>query len=160
MLNLIQQYAAELIASLAVIVSVAANWRAVRAERKIDIAQSATRRADMLVELERKNAAVGKLALISARKLLLIQQNPGLEGLAASESERLKNNLELMKEFKACEETQRNIAEKAGCGANVDLYHQAFADVKRLRVSLEAEVEKEASVFESLADQVSHRVSR
>ena len=155
MLNLIQQYATEAIASLALIVSVEASWRVNRAERRIDAAQSAARRTDMLVEVELKNAAVGKLALICSRKLLLIQKNPALASLTISESGRLTNNLELMQEFKASEETQRKIAEEAGGGGSIDHYYQAFADVKRLRVSLEAEIEKEISVYESLADQAS-----
>lgn len=152
MIDVLRQYASEFIAGLAVILSVVANWRFVRAEKAATKAQKAVRRMDMLVEVERKNAAVGKLALVTAQKILLLQRHPSLVPSSEGELERLRNNLDMLQEFKQSEEEQRQIAEAAGGGNDVELHSKALTDVYRLRVRLEAEVEKETHVYSQLLE--------
>lgn len=154
MLNFIQQNAAEFIAGLAVILSAVANWRAVLAERKVSLIRQTVLRTDMLVEVELKNAAVGKLALITARKILLLHRSPSLSSYLPGEIERLESNLKLLQEFKSQENTQRHLSEQPGVGRNIDLFQQTLADTKRLRVSLEADIEKETIVYQELVEQV------
>lgn len=152
MIEIIQQYAAELIAGLAVILSAAANWRAARAKKALEQTRKAIRRMDLLVEIERKNAAVGRLALVTAQKILLLQQHPTLVSNPDNELDRLRNNLALLQEFKEGEEEQRKISEAASGGRDIDLHHKALTDIQRLRVNLEADVEKEISVYRELLD--------
>lgn len=154
MIEIIQQYAAELIAGLAVILSATANWRTVRVEKTVEKSQRAIRRMDMLVEVERKNAAVGKLALVTAQKILLLQQHSTLVSNSDNEMDRLRNNLALLQEFKEGEDEQRKISEAAGGGNNIDLYHKALTDIQRLRVHLEADVEKETNVYRELLEKL------
>ena len=152
MIEIIQQYAAELIAGLAVILSAAANWRVVRAEKAAEEIQKAMRRMDMLIEVERKNAAVGNLALVTAQKILLIQQQSTLVSNPDSEVDRLRNNLALLQEFKEGEEEQRQISEAADGGDDIDRHSKTLTDIQRLRVRLEADVEKETNVYRGLLE--------
>lgn len=151
-IEIIQQHAAELIAGLSAILSAAANWRVVRVEKTAGKAQKAMRRMDMLVEVERKNAAVGKLALVTAQKILLLQQHPNLVSDPDHEVDRLSNNMALLHEFKEGEEKQRRISEAEGCGDDIDLHSKAITDIQRLRVHLEADIEKETNVYRELLD--------
>lgn len=152
MIGIIQQYAAEFIAGLAVILSAAANLRVVRAEKMAAKAQKAVRRMDMLVEIERKNAAVGRLALVTTQKILLLQECPELVNDPGRELDRLRNNLDLLQELKNGEEEQRQIAEAANVGNDTDLHSRALTDVQRLRVRLETDVEKETNVYRELLE--------
>ncbi len=104
----------------------------------------------MLVEIEKKNAAVGQLILISAKKLLLLQRCPQIYTRVDDEMMRLRNNIDFLNELKGQEKYQRDIAEAAGGGDDVALHHQAFADTRRLRVRLEADIEKETAYYEEL----------
>ena len=85
MIQFLQQYAAEFIACLAVLASVIANSRAERANRRAaraqeqsEIAAKAARRTEMLVEIERKNAVVAKLAFITTQRIPSLQENPSI----------------------------------------------------------------------------------
>lgn len=153
MIDIVQQYASEFIAGLAVILSAVANWRVVRAEKVASKAQKAMRRMDILVEIERKNAAVGKLALITAQKILLLQQHPHVIQSPEEEISRLRNNLDLLQKFKDSEEEQRRISEAAGGGNDIELHSKALTDVQRLRVRIEADVEKEIHVYKELLEE-------
>ncbi len=108
---------------------------------------------DMLVEIERKNAAVGKLALIAAQKILLLQQHPHVIKSPDEEISRLRNNLDLLQKFKDSEEEQRRICEAAGGGNDIELHSKALTDVQRLRVRIEADVEKEIRVYKELLEE-------
>ena len=147
MIDIIKQFSSELIAGLAVILSAVANRRVVRAEREAAKAQKAIRRMDLLVEIERKNAAVGKLALLATQQILLIQKYPHLESFPEAEINRLRNNLDLMKEFQEGEELQRRIHEAIDGGGDIETYSKTLTDVQRLRVRIEAEVEKETQIY-------------
>lgn len=157
LIQFVQQYAAELIAILAIIVAMLANKesrraneRADRLTQELEIVGKAERRTAMLVEVERKNAATAKLALITARKILLLQQYPDLASKHAVEYGRLKNNLELLQDFKNGEEKQRLLAEATDGGADIHLHQETLTDIQRLRIHLEANVEMETSVYEAL----------
>ncbi|WP_029408140.1 hypothetical protein [Thiomicrorhabdus sp. Milos-T2] len=152
MVEIVQEYAAEFIAALAVILSAAANWRAARAERAAEKVEKAMRRMDILVEIERKNAVVGKLALVTAQKIMLLQQYPQLVDSSEKEIYRLRNNLLLLQNYKETEEEQRRIAEAVGGGASIELHSEAQTDIHRLRVRMEADVEKETRVYTELLD--------
>jgi hypothetical protein len=151
-----QQYTSELIAAFAVILAVVANWRVVQAEKMVRTLQRSERRTDMLVEIEQKNAAVGKLALITAQKIMLLQRFPKLLPFTDDEIKRLRTNLDVLSELKNQEDEQRKIAEAAGGGSDVTMHHQALADVRRLRVRLEADVEKETTHYGQMLEDVRH----
>lgn len=147
------QHAAVFIAGLAVILSAVANWRVVRVERAAAEAQKLARRMDMLVEIEQKNATVGKLALVTAQKMLLLQRHPNLVQSPDGEMERLRNNLELLLEFKKSDEKQRQVAEDSSGGSDIELHTKALTDVRRLRIQLEVDVEKETQVYYQLLEE-------
>jgi hypothetical protein len=157
MFDFLQQHASDYIAGLAVILSAAANWRVVRAERTAKKAQKAMRRMDMLVEIERKNAVIGKLALVTAQKILLLQQHPNLVRSPEEEIGRLRNNLALLQEFKDSEEEQRRISEMADGGNDIELHGKALTDVQRLRVRMEADVEKETNTYKELLEVITKK---
>ena len=68
------------------------------------------------------------------------------------EMKRLRTNLDFLRDLKSQEDEQRKIAEAAGGGNDVALHHQALADVRRLRVRLEADVEKETAHYGELLE--------
>lgn len=146
------QYGAEIISGLAVILSASAHWRVIRAEKAAEKAQKVMRRMDVLVEIERKNVAVGRLALVTAQKVLLLQQHPALVSNSEHEMDRLHNNLALLQDFKEGEEEQRQISEAAGLGNDIDLHSKALTDIQRLRIHLEADVEKETNAYRELLE--------
>lgn len=152
MIESASQYIAEIISGLAVILSASAHWRVIRAEKAAEKAQKAMRRMDVLVEIERKNVAVGRLALVTAQKVLLLQQHPTLVCNFEHEMERLHNNLAILRDFKEGEEEQRQISEEACLGNDIDLHSKALTDIQRLRIHLEADVEKETSVYRELLE--------
>lgn len=164
LLAIVQGNAAELIAGLAVIISVFANWEARRANKRADRldqemenASKAARKTEMLVEIERKNAAIAKLTLVLARKALLFQRHPNLATRQGAEQERLSKNLSVMQELRSGEEEQRKNAEEAGGGADIHLYQESLANVRRLRVRLEADFENEVAVYKELARECGER---
>lgn len=152
MIEFLQQYASEFIAGLAAIMAALANCRAVRAEKMVRTIQKAERRTDILVEIEQQNAAVGKLALVTAQKVMLLQQFPELLPFTDDEIKRLRCNLNILSDLKNQEDEQRKIAEAAGGGSDVTLHHHALADVRRLRVRLEADLEKETAHYSQLLE--------
>ncbi|MBK1875210.1 hypothetical protein FE848_18520 [Marinobacter sp. 1-3A] len=152
MIEFLQQYASEFIAGLAAILAAVANWRAVRAEKMVRTIQKAERRTDILVEIEQQNAAVGKLALVTAQKVMLLQQFPELLPFTDDEIKRLRSNLNVLSDLKNQEDEQRKVAEAAGSGSDVTLHHHALADVRRLRVRLEADLEKETAHYSQLLE--------
>jgi hypothetical protein len=84
----VQQYISELFSALALILSAAANWRSARTNRESKAVKKNTRRMDMLIEIERKNSVVGKLTLVTAQKILLLQQHDSLVPSPSKEIER------------------------------------------------------------------------
>jgi len=152
LVQFIQQNSAIFIAGLSVIVSAVANWRVARAERETKKIKKVIRRMDILVEIERKNAIVGKLALITAQKILLIQQFPHIDDCLEGEEIRLRKNLDILKDFKNGEEEQRELTEKVNGGNDLELYGQALTDVKRLRIRMEADLEKETGGYQELLE--------
>ena len=93
------------------------------------------------------------VALVTAQKLLLLQDNPNLVRDSDGEIARLRNNLNLLQEFKESEREQEQLAEHTGA-EDIELHTQALADVKRLRLSIEADVDKETAVYNQLFSQV------
>ncbi|MCP8900376.1 hypothetical protein [Gilvimarinus xylanilyticus] len=152
MIEFLQKYAAELIAAFAAILAALANWRVVQAERRVRILQKAERRTDVLVEIEYQNAVIGKLALVTAQKIELLQRFPTVLSFTDSEMKRLHSNLDMLRTLKSQEEEQRKLGELAGGGNNVTLHHQALADIRRLRVRLEAELENETNHYSQLLE--------
>lgn len=142
----------------AVIISIFANWEARRAnkradrlDREMENASQAARRTEMLVEIERKNAAIAKLTLILARKALLFQRHPDLAARRGNEQERLNGNLSVMQELRNREEEQRQNAEETSGGTDIHLFQESLANVRRLRVRLEADLDNEVAVYNELA---------
>lgn len=153
MLTIITENVSTIFAGLAIILSAVANWRVAKAHQESKVAGRALRKMDMLVEIELKNAAVGKLALVTAQKLLLLQDHPNLVRDSDGEIARLRNNLNLLQEFKESEREQEQLAEHTDA-EDIELHTQALADVKRLRLSIEADVDKETAVYNQLFSQV------
>lgn len=162
MIEFVRESASELLAVLALVLAVVSNWRwvverrkAADAERRLEALEKAGRQTEYLIELEKKNAAVGQVTLVTAQKLLLLRENPGLSANLPGEQERLETNLDLMRRFRDDEEKQREIAEHPSIGSDPKLYHQALMNTRRLRVRLESEAEKEREVYRELAQSVS-----
>lgn len=152
MIEYLQTYIGEIFAGFAVILAAIANIRSVRSEKKNKIFERAARRMEILVELERKNAIVGKLALVTAQKILLIQKHHDLVPSPDNEIDRLKKNLEVLSNFKEKKDHDRAIFEASDGGTNIELHMQALTDIQRLRVRLEADFEKESSVYSQLLE--------
>lgn len=151
----IEQHLSDIVAGLALLASVSANViaekarrSAARAEERSRIISKSEKRTESLVEIELKNAAVGNMLLVTARKIKLFHERPHLADKHPGEYKRLINNLNLMQELQAKRNYERQVAEEALDGESILLHEKALADVRRLRVSLENEVQKETKMFE------------
>ncbi|WP_318555926.1 hypothetical protein [Geobacter anodireducens] len=160
MATVIEGHLAEIISCLALLASVSANVIAERARRSAARAETrnlallrAEKRTEMLVEIELKNAAVGNVLLVIAKKLMLFQKHPRLIETYPHEYDRLKNNLRLMQELKDQEGYQREVAEQAALN-DFGLHEKALADVRRLRVRLEDDAQKEEKELIDLLQKV------
>ena len=151
------EYAMMGFAALAVILSVNANHIAYRArqdaaktnQRYIEL-QNADRRTEHLVELELKNGVVGELLLLYAQKTILLREYPNLIPNVNSELARLQTQLNMLNGFNDDAEDNRALSEKALEGNNVVYHQRALTNIRRLRVSLEAELSKELRIYQEL----------
>ena len=84
---------------------------------------------------------------------MLIQEHPQLVRAPEDQIARLTNNLSLLKEFKDSEDEQRRISEEAGGGDDIELHNRALTDIRRLRVSVEADAEKESEIYRELLEE-------
>lgn len=146
----------EFLSILAILASVSANIIAERARRTAARAEvrnvaivKAEKRTEMLVEIELKNAAVGNVLLVVAKKILLFQKKPHLYLKHPTEYERLQTVLELMQSFKDEEAHQRQLSEESPL-TDFELHGRTLADIRRLRVRLEDEAKKEEKEFSEL----------
>jgi len=131
-----------------------ARRSASRAEERSRVISKTEKRTEFLVEIELKISAVGNMLLVTARKIKLFHEHPHLVDKYPGEYERLVKNLNLMQEFQAKMNYERQVAEDALEGESIILHEKALADVRRLRVSLENEVQKENKMFEVLLQEV------
>lgn len=153
-IELTLQYTSEIISGLAVILAAAANWRSVKSEKLLKQTQKSLRRMDILTEIEKQNGVIGQLALITCQKILLLQKNAERFQDTSSEIDRLKNNLQLLTEFKNKEKLERELAESSNGGNDIDLHMQALTDIKRLRIRLESDLDKETRIYEELVAKI------
>lgn len=146
-------YFTEVVAGLSLIISVCATGVAYKSKResiknriRANAIYKAEKRTEHLVEMERKNAAQGKLLYILSKRLLLYREYPRLENYAPGDVSRLSNNIELVSEQLSYSRGMRIIAEKAMKGDCFDSHEKALADIKRLTLTAEKEsiVEEDA----------------
>lgn len=152
MIEFLQNNISELFSAFALFLSAAANWRIVITNRELKRSESAARKMNILIEIEKKNAAVGKLTFTTAQKIHLIQKNPNLTLSPDIEIERLKNNLGLLQNLKESDKKQRNLAEEIkeyGTDSHADI----SANIQRLRISIEAELEKESAIYNQMLEE-------
>lgn len=155
-IELTLQYASEIIAGLAIILAVAANFRTVKSEKLLKKTQRSLRRMDILTEIEKQNGVIGQLALITSQQILLLQDHPLEFEDSSSEIDRLKSNLQLLTEFKYKEKLQRKLAENTNGGNDIELHMQALTDIKRLRIRIESDLEKETIIYKELVEKINN----
>lgn len=149
----LHQYISEIFAGFAIILSAASNWRSVVTARELKLQNTASRRMNMLIEIERKNSCVGELAIITEQKILLLQQHPQLINKPHHEIARLTNNLNLLQEFKDAEKILIQVAESSSAN-DIELHAKALTDIKRLRISIECDIKKETPVYKKWLEDV------
>lgn len=162
MLKTAHNHISDIIASLSLLVSLCAALIAEISRRTAAHAEVTNRiifkeekRTEFLVEIELKNSAVSNLLLTLSRKLLMFQKYPFLIKKYPEEHERLSNSLDFIKDLKAKEPNQRILTEGALEGESIEVHERALADLRRLRVSLENDVQKENQMLELLLYEVS-----
>jgi len=152
MIEVIQQNAAIFIAGIAVLLSAVANWRVVRAEKEANKTQKSVRRMNKLIEFERKSSAIDKLMLITAQKILLIERSSEIINAPVKEIKRLKNNLLVLQGLKNGEEKQHRLLEMVGGGQDIERHLETLTDIRRLRIRIEADLEKETNIYNELLE--------
>ena len=151
-MSFIQNNAAILIAGIAVILSCVSNWRLVKLERENKSVKKSIRRMDILVEIEQQHAVTGKLALVLAKSMCLIQENPHIIKNPDDEIKRLRKNIDATQVLKDAELEQRTISEQESGNDDVIEHGKALTDVKRLRVRMEGELDKQTTTYNELLE--------
>lgn len=149
----LHQYISEIFAGFATILSAASIWRSEVTARELKLQNTASRRMNMLIEIEHKNSCVGELVLIIVQKILLLQQHPELINKPHHEIARLKNNLNRLQEFKDAEKKLIQLAESSSAN-DIELNAKTLTDIKRIRIRIESDIKKETSSYEELKEDV------
>lgn len=156
MTEFIKEYLSEILAILALVVSLvassrsySADKRSINIQRQLDNEKHLTRRTNLILESEKNNALVGKLLLIMVKNTLLLKEHPSLLADSHAEIDRLKNAIDILNSLKLADQ-ERLLVEHDSIGQNLKSYHTSLEKVNQLTIRLEAEYEKEKYLYEDL----------
>jgi hypothetical protein len=125
-----------------------------RRDRDAERARVYEKRTEILSEIDKQNARLGTLMLILAEKLLLLQRTPSLREKHQNEYDRLMQNLKAVQTLRSRYEEQRRASEAIDAGSRLLDLDPVLADVRRLSIHVEEDIEKETRSLEQLRQSV------
>lgn len=160
----IAENAALLVAILALVISLRANYTAHLAHRlNIQKKQDADRvllfekKRELLNEVDRQHTRFATLKMITAQKILLFSEHPELRESMQSESDRLKNNLNSLMVLDERYEEKRSGIESINVGADIATQEELLANIRRLTIHVEKDIAHEQAGLEELRSKVLKR---
>jgi len=155
MLELINNNWEMLVAILALLISLQANIRARRSEDRADRLLVSIKKTELLQEFDRQHTLLRRLEFVVESELLQFQMCPQIEEIQPGEKERLENNLTgLTKLLEFCAKG-REEAENIGAQYDPAQVDVKLADLRRVSVHLETDIEHETTLLRGKENLVS-----
>ncbi len=130
------------------------NWLAKRAKEEVDRIRRYELRASLLNEIDLQHTRAATVMMLTARKMMLFNQNPQLHEVDSSEFSRLKNNLEVTQKMQATYDERRQTAEVIREGSDMARTLELLANERRLTIHLEKEILHEEQGLLDLSERV------
>lgn len=134
----------------ALIISALALWAAWRANSVAQLAFDHAKKAalvdvqaNLIREIDLQHAKLGTLLALTAEAALLYKYHPSLKEEDLGGHERVLKNIDALESLGAGYEEQRRLAEAAIGEGNIEKQHSILAQVRRLTVHVEEDIEKE-----------------
>lgn len=161
LIELLATNAALLVAAVALLISLRANYTAQMAH-KLNVKNKADadrillfeKKRETLNELDSRHTRMATLSLLTAQKILLFREHSELHETMASEFTRLKANLDGVQKMTDSYEKQRNDIAAIGAGADIAVQDEMLANIMRLTIHLEKDIAHEQADLEEMRKQV------
>lgn len=134
----------------ALIISALALWAAWRANSVAQLAYDHAKKAalvdvqaNLIREIDLQHAKLGTLLALTAEAALLYKYHPSLKEEDPRGHERVLKNIESIESLRTRYEEQRRLSEAAIGEGNIEKQHSILAQVRRLTVHVEEDIEKE-----------------
>ncbi|MCQ4288727.1 hypothetical protein NA647_14940 [Pseudomonas stutzeri] len=155
MLEAIIEHSSMLVAILALIASLAANSTAHKAHRLNEKSAASAarllvleRKRELLMELDRQRATLDRLKFVMECEEVIISSNPLLQKIIPDELDRLANNISMVNHFLSAYDSQRTAIELLSEESDAGELDMKLADLRRLTVHFEKDIEQEKSLLE------------
>lgn len=148
------EIAALLFSALALWASWRANSIAQRALSESSKVKLLEVQAEVLREVDLQHAKFGSLLAVTAEAALLYAQNPALAANNPGGFERVKQNIDAVQSLRARYEEQRALAERDVGKGSIEAETKILANIRRLTIHAQEDLEKELRHVESLREQV------
>lgn len=150
MITVIADYAALVVSALALWASWRANWHA-----KATLAQSSKAKllevqAEVLKEIDVQDAKLCSLLAITVEAELAYVQSESLRRRNPQGHARIKQNIDAVQALHSQYEQQREIAHQSLGKCNVEAQMRILADIRRLTLHVEEDIEKVRRHFDKL----------
>lgn len=146
----LKDYAALILAGLAVWASWRANSHAKRALEQTESVKLLELQSEALREIDRQNAKLGSLLTTLAETALVYSQDENLRLNDPKGYSRIRNSIESVKELRERYEEHRKPAEQNLGSGSVETQTKILAEIRRLTIHVEEDIEKEARNLERL----------
>lgn len=155
MLEVIIENSSMLVAILALIASLVANNTAQKAHRLNEKSTTSAarllvfeRKRELLMELDRQRATLERLKFVMECEEVIMNSNPLLQEIIHDELDRLANNIGMVNHFLSVYESQRTEIEALAEESDAGELDMRLADLRRLTVHFEKDIEQEKSLLE------------
>lgn len=146
----LKDYAAPILAGLAVWASWRANSHAKTALEQTESVKLLELQSEALREIDRQNAKLGSLLTTLAETALVYSQDEHLQLNDPQGYSRIRNNIESVKNLRERYEEQRTLAEQNVGSGSVEMQTKILSEIRRLTIHVEEDIEKESRNLERL----------
>lgn len=148
-----QEYAALLFSAFALWVSWRANSIAQKALNESNKVKLLEIQSEVLKEVDLQHAKFGTLLAVTAEAALIYAQNPALAANNPGGFERVKQNIDAVQSLRGRYEEQRKLAESNVGQGSIEAEAKILADIRRLTIHVQEDLEKELRHVEGLRAQ-------
>ncbi|MCL4469665.1 MAG: hypothetical protein ACYC05_11400 [Sulfuricella sp.] len=165
LLEFLSANAALLVAVVALVISLRANYTAHQAHR-LNLRSKADsdrvllfeKKREVLNEVDRQHARIATLKMLTAQKILLFRDNPDLQHMMPGELDRLRSNLTSIQTLDTKYEEQRQGLEAIDVGADIAKQEELLANIRRLSIHLEKDIAHEQAHLDEVRSKLSAKM--
>lgn len=151
--------AAVLVSIVALVVSLRASYTSHRAyvlnlknKHDADRIKIYEKKREVLSELDVQHTRFATLMMLTAQKILVFRDHPGLVMSMEKELERLRHNLDYLQKQHETYEDQRRGLEEIGEGADIAKQEELIALIRKLTIHVEKDIEHERADLRQLKE--------